>query len=140
MNYGELLSSFLVDLQRLFRTDIHFKDITYSQILAIISIPDNGVEMSELAWILGLDNSTVTRLVIRLEKKSWVNRKQSQRDQRAIEVSLTHKGSTIQRDIEKQIDALGDKIKLEIDEDRREPTLDSLSTFQWTLRKIFLKK
>jgi DNA-binding MarR family transcriptional regulator len=70
MNYGELLSSFLVDLQRLFRTDIHFKDITYSQILAIISIPANGVEMSELAWILGLDNSTVTRLVIRLEKKA----------------------------------------------------------------------
>ena len=140
MNYGELLSSFLVDLQRLFRTDIHFKDITYSQILAIISIPANGVEMSELAWILGLDNSTVTRLVIRLEKKSWVNRKQSQRDQRAIEVSLTHKGLTIQRDIEIQIDALGDKIKLEIDEDRRELTLDSLATFQWTLRKIFLKK
>jgi DNA-binding MarR family transcriptional regulator len=87
-----------------------------------------------------LDNSTVTRLVIRLEKKSWVNRKQSQRDQRAIEVSLTHKGLTIQRDIEKQIGALGDKIKLEIDEDRRELTLDSLATFQWTLRKIFLKK
>ena len=107
MNYGELLSSFLIDLQRLFRADICFKDTTYSQILAIISIPADGIEMSELAWVLGLDNSTVTRLIIRLEKKSWVKRKQSQRDQRAVTVFLTNKGSTIQQDIEKKIDIMG---------------------------------
>ena len=69
MHYGELISSFLIDLQRLFRLNISINDLTYSQTLAIISIPDDGIEMSELAWTLGLDNSTVTRLVIRLEKK-----------------------------------------------------------------------
>ena len=140
MNYGELLSSFLIDLQRLFRADICFKYTTYSQILAIISIPADGIEMSELAWVLGLDNSTVTRLIIRLEKKSWVKRKQSQRDQRAVTVFLTNKGSTIQQDIEKKIDIMGDKIKLEIDEDQREHNLEVLSSFHWTLRKIFLKQ
>jgi DNA-binding MarR family transcriptional regulator len=140
MNYGELLSSFLIDLQRLFRADIYFKDTTYSQILAIISIPSDGIEMSELAWVLGLDNSTVTRLIIRLEKKSWVKRKQSQRDQRAVTVFLTNKGSTIQQDIEKKIDIMGDKIKLEIDEDQREHNLEVLSSFHWTLRKFFLKQ
>ena len=86
MHYGELISLFLIDLQRLFRLNISINDLTYSQTLAIISIPDDGIEMSELAWTLGLDNSTVTRLVIRLEKKNWVERKQSLRDQRAIEV------------------------------------------------------
>ena len=140
MNYGELLSSFLIDLQRLFRADIFFKDTTYSQILAIISIPADGIEMSELAWVLGLDNSTVTRLIIRLEKKSWVKRKQSQRDQRAVTVFLTNKGSTIQQDIEKKIDIMGDKIKLEIDEDQREHNLEVLSSFHWTLRKFFIKQ
>ena len=69
MHYGELISLFLIDLQRLFRLNISINDLTYSQTLAIISIPDDGIEMSELAWTLGLDNSTVTRLVIRLEKK-----------------------------------------------------------------------
>ena len=77
MNYGEFISSFLIDLQRLFRLDISIKDITYSQVLAIISIPNDGVEMSELARKLGLDNSTITRLMIRLEDKGWVGRKQS---------------------------------------------------------------
>jgi len=140
MHYGELISSFLIDLQRLFRLNISIKDLTYNQTLAIISIPDDGIEMSELAWTLGLDNSTVTRLVIRLEKKNWVERKQSQRDQRAIEVFLTDKGTLIQHDIEKEIDNIGEKIKSDIEKDQKEVFLESLSSFQWTLRKIFLKK
>ena len=140
MHYGELISSFLIDLQRLFRLNISIKDLTYSQTLAMISIPDDGIEMSELAWKLGLDNSTVTRLVIRLEKKNWVERKQSQRDQRAIEVFLTEKGALIQHDIEKEIDNIGEKIKTEVEKDQKESLLESLFSFQWTLRKFFLKK
>jgi DNA-binding MarR family transcriptional regulator len=140
MHYGELISSFLIDLQRLFRLNISIKDLTYSQTLAMISIPDDGIEMSELAWKLGLDNSTVTRLVIRLEKKNWVERKRSQRDQRAIEVFLTDKGALIQHDIEKEIDNIGEKIKSEVEKDQKESLLESLFSFQWTLRKFFLKK
>ena len=140
MHYGELISSFLIDLQRLFRLNISIKDLTYSQTLAMISIPDDGIEMSELAWKLGLDNSTVTRLVIRLEKKILVERKQSRRDQRAIEVFLTDKGALIQHDIEKEIDNIGEKIKTEVEKDQNEALLQSLSSFQWTLRKVFLKK
>ena len=140
MHYGELISSFLIDLQRLFRLNISIKDLTYSQTLAMISIPDDGIEMSELAWKLGLDNSTVTRQVIRLEKKNWVERKQSQRDQRAIEVFLTDKGALIQHDIEKEIDNIGEKIKSEVEKDQKESLLESLFSFQWTLRKFFLKK
>ena len=140
MHYGELISSFLIDLQRLFRLNISIKDLTYSQTLAMISIPDDGIEMSQLAWKLGLDNSTVTRLVIRLEKKNWVERKQSQRDQRAIEVFLTDKGALIQHDIEKEIDNIGEKIKSEVEKDQKESLLESLFSFQWTLRKFFLKK
>jgi len=140
MHYGELISSFLIDLQRLFRLNISIKDLTYSQTLAMISIPDDGIEMSELAWKLGLDNSTVTRLVIRLEKKNLVERKQSQRDQRAIEVFLTDKGALIQHDIEKEIDNIGEKIKSEVEKDQKESLLESLFSFQWILRKFFLKK
>ena len=140
MHYGELISSFLIDLQRLFRLNISIKDLTYSQTLAMISIPDDGIEMSELAWKLGLDNSTVTRLVIRLEKKNWVERKRSQRDQRAIEVFLTDKGALIQHDIEKEIDNIGEKIKSEVEKDQKESILESLFSFQWILRKFFLKK
>ena len=140
MHYGEFISSFLIDLQRLFRLDISIKDITYSQVLAIISIPNDGVEMSELARKLGLDNSTITRLIVRLEKKDWVGREKSKRDKRAIKVFLKTKGLLIQQDIEKKIESIGEKIKMEIDDERRESILEHLYTFQWGLRKTFLKK
>ena len=140
MHYGEFISSFLIDLQRLFRLDISINDMTYSQVLAIISIPNDGIEMSELARTLGLDNSTVTRLIVRLEKKGWVGREQSRRDKRAIKVFLKTKGLTIQQDIEKKIESIGEKIKMEIDDEKRESTLEHLYTFQWGLRKTFLKK
>ena len=120
--------------------DISIKDITYSQVLAIISIPNDGVEMSELARKLGLDNSTVTRLIVRLEKKDWVGREKSKRDKRAIKVFLKTKGLVIQQDIEKKIESIGEKIKMEIDDERRESILEHLYTFQWGLRKTFLKK
>ena len=140
MYYGEFISSFLIDLQRLFKSDISIKDMTYSQVLAIISIPNDGIEMSELARRLGLDNSTVTRLIVRLEKKGWVDREQSIRDKRSIKVFLKTKGLTIQQDIEKKIESIGEKIKIEIDDEKRESILEHLYTFQWGLRKTFLKK
>ena len=139
MNYGEFVSSFLIDLQRLFRSNVLIKDMTYSQILAIISIPNDGVEMSELARKLGLDNSTITRLVARLEKKGFVGRKQSRRDKRAIKIFLRIKGLTVQQDIEKKIESVGEKIKKEINDEKRESILEYLYTFQWGLRKTFLK-
>ena len=140
MNYGEFISSFLIDLQRLFRVELSTKDLTYSQILAIISIPDSGIEMSELSLVLGLDNSTVTRLVIRLENKLWVERKKSRRDQRSVKVFLTKKGVRVQQSIEKKIDKIGKKINLEVDEVEKEVLLNSLSSFQWRLKKLFLYK
>ena len=140
MNYGEFISSFLIDLQRLFRLDISIKDITYSQVLAIISIPSDGVEMSELARKLGLDNSTITRLMMRLEDKGWVGRKQSKRDKRAIKVFLRTKGLILQQDIEKKIESIGEKVKAQIDDEKRESILEHLFTFQWGLRKTYLKK
>ena len=140
MNYGEFVSSFLIDLQRLFRSNVLIKDMTYSQVLAIISIPNDGVEMSELARKLGLDNSTITRLVVRLEKKGFVGRRQSRRDKRAIKIFLKLKGLSVQQDIEKKIESIGEKIKIEIDDEKKESMLEHLYTFQWSLRKTFLKK
>ena len=140
MHYGEFISSFLIDLQRLFRLDISIKDMTYSQALAIISIPNDGIEMSELARKLGLDNSTITRLMVRLENKGWARRKQSRRDKRAIKVFLKTKGLVLQQDIEKKIESLGEKIKLEIDDEKRESILEHLYAFQWGLKKTILKK
>tara|TARA_A100001234_G_scaffold120682_1_gene105824 strand:- start:434 stop:856 length:423 start_codon:yes stop_codon:yes gene_type:complete len=140
MNQGELFTSFLIDLQRIFRTEVVPKDLSYSQVLAIIIIPDDGIEMSELAWALGLENSTVTRLIARLERKKYVTRKKSEVDKRSINVFLDHKGVLLQTNIEKKIDKIGKQIFLKNNQVDRELFLESLSLFQWSLKKTFLKK
>ena len=140
MNQGELFTAFLVDLQRIFRTEVVPKNLSYSQVLAIIIIPDDGIEMSELARTLGLENSTVTRLIARLERNNYVTRKKSEADKRSINVFLDQKGVMLQMDIEKKIDKIGNQIFLKNNQVEKELFLENLSLFQWSLKKTFLKK
>ena len=140
MNQGELFTSFLIDLQRIFRTKIVPKELSYSQILAILVIPDDGIEMSELAWVMGLENSTVTRLIARLETNGFVKREKSMVDKRSISVYLKNKGLTIQKNIEKKSDEIGQEIFLNDTQSQKETVLENLSLFQWALKKTFLKR
>ena len=140
MNQGELFTTILIDLQRIFRTEIVPKGLSYSQVLAIIIIPDDGIEMSELAWALGLENSTVTRLIARLENKDYVIREQSAIDKRSINVFLNEKGTSLQNDIEQKIEKIGDEIFLKNGKVEKEIFLENLSLFQWSLKKTFLKR
>ena len=140
MNQGELFTAFLVDLQRIFRTEIVPKNLSYSQVLAIIIIPDDGIEMSELARALGLENSSVTRLIARLERNNYVIRKKNEADKRSINVFLDQKGVMLQTDIEKKVDEIGHQIFLKNNQVEKELFLENLSLFQWSLKKTFLKK
>ena len=140
MNQGELFTSFLIDLQRIFRTKIVPKELSYSQILAILVIPDDGIEMSELAWVMGLENSTVTRLIARLENNGFVKREKSRVDKRSIIVLLKNKGLIIQKNIEKKSDLIGQEIFLNDAPSQKEIVLENLSLFQWALKKTFLKR
>ncbi len=140
MNQGELFTAFLIDLQRIFRKEVVPNNLSYSQVLAIIIIPDDGIEMSELAWALGLENSTVTRLIARLERNNYVTRKKSEVDKRSINVFLDRKGLFLQTDIEKKIDKIGNQIFLKNKQVEKELFLENLSLFQWSLKKTFLKR
>jgi DNA-binding MarR family transcriptional regulator len=140
MNHGEFLISFLIDLQRIFRTKIVPKGLPYSQVQAIIIIPNDGIEMSKLSWTLGLDNSTVTRLIERLEVKGFVERKKNNADKRSTIVSLKKEGMIIQKKIEKKLDEIGEQLFFETNQNQKEISLESLSSFQWELRKTFLKR
>ena len=140
MNQGEPFTAFLIDLQRIFRTELVPKNLSYSQVLAIIIIPADGIEMPELAWALGLENSTVTRLIARLERHNYVVRKKSEVDKRSINVFLNQKGMLLQTDIEKKIEKISSQIFLKDNQVEKELFLENLSLFQWSLKKTFLKR
>ena len=139
MNYSELLSSFLVDLQSLYRKNISIDGASFPQILALSIIPDDGIEMSALSKKIGIDNSTSTRLIIGLEKKGWVERKPAHHDKRVIQVFLTIDGDEIQAGLEQQFDKLGSVIEKEVDPLDRNEMIEYISSLHWILSKIILR-
>tara|TARA_B100000676_G_C17551548_1_gene567674 strand:- start:57 stop:500 length:444 start_codon:yes stop_codon:yes gene_type:complete len=136
MHLGELISSLLSNLQSLCRSNIILENASFQQIIGLLSIGFEGTEMSNLSLRLGIDNSTATRLIIGLEKKNWVIRKKSQSDNRVVVVFLTEEGKSAQKEIEKQFDDLGEKIKSQMPIDESVSTFNSLAILNWTLMKI----
>ena len=139
MNYSELLSSFLIDLQSLYRKNVSISGASFPQILALSIIPDAGIEMSALSKKIGIDNSTATRLVMGLEKKGWVNRRSANYDKRVIQVTLTQGGDEIQTQLEQQFDSLGAAIEREVDPLDRNEMIEYVSSLHWILSKLILK-
>ena len=140
MNYGEVLHALSIDLQSFFRRNIKIDGAAFSQTLALAVIPDEGIEMSSLSKRLGLDTSTVTRLIIGLEKKAWVIRKkQQQKDNRVIMVFLTSAGEKKQSELEDKIDKLGLLVEKETDQFDRSELLEYLWSTHWTISKLLLK-
>ena len=138
MNYGELLNIFLIDLQSIFRKNVVVKGASFQQLIALSIIPDDGIEMSPLAKKLGIDNSTATRLVIRLEKQGWVIRKTPLHDKRVIQVFLTEQGYEVQGKLEKQFEKIGAVIEREINPLDRHEMIEYISSLHWILLKIIL--
>ena len=139
MNYSELLSSFLIDLQSLYRKNVSINGASFPQILALSIIPDDGIEMSALSKKIGIDNSTATRLVMGLEKKGWVNRRSANYDKRVIQVALTQDGDEIQTQLEQQFDSIGAAIEREVDPLDRNEMIEYVSSLHWILSKLILK-
>ena len=139
MNYSEILSSFLIDLQSFYRKNVSISGASFPQILALSIIPDDGIEMSALSKKIGIDNSTATRLVMGLEKKGWVNRRSANYDKRVIRVALTQDGDEIQTQLEQQFDSLGAAIEREVDPLDRNEMIEYVSSLHWILSKLILK-
>ena len=140
MSYGEILSSFLIDLQRIFRKKIKIQNASFQQIMALSAIPSKGIEMTPLAKKIGIDNSTATRLIKRLEDNGWVNRVVSSHDGRVAKVMLTVVGSNMQIEIEKQCEEIGEMIEKLVNPIDRQAVHDRIQLLHWVLIKMDLDK
>ena len=140
MSYGEILSSFLIDLQSIFRKRIKVKNASFQQIIALAIIPSKGIEMTPLAKKIGIDNSTATRLIKRLEDNGWVNRVVSPNDKRVIEIRLTNAGCNMQLEIENQCEKIGEMIEKSVNRIDRQAVHDSIQSLHWVLIKMDLDK
>ncbi len=88
------------DLQRL-----HGIGLTEYRALQILSTaPDSELRMQELASQLGLNQSSVTRLVERMERNNYTIRDICPNDKRGVYTVITKRGRQIQTAVDKDYD------------------------------------
>ena len=140
MEFGELLKQLLVDLQALFRAQTKNLNLTLPQIILISSIPTDGIDMTSLAQRIGVDNSTLTRLIDVLLKNRFVYKNKNPFDGRSVLVSLTSSGEKMQGIIENEIDRFGSKLYRQLPMEDQEEMKEILSSFHWVVSKYRLKE
>ena len=139
MEFGELLKALLLDLQSLFRFQVSNPDLTLPQILLLSTISDEGVDMSSLSKQMGVDNSTMTRLIDVLIRNGWAIKYKNKKDGRVVMVEITKKGEVLQEEIDKNIDKFGYEIYNSISQEDREEVMEILTEFHWVLSKNLLR-
>ena len=139
MEFGELLKALLLDLQSLFRFQVSNPDLTLPQILLLSTISDEGVDMSSLSNQMGVDNSTMTRLIDVLIRNGWAIKYKNKKDGRVVMVEITKKGEVLQEEIDKNIDKFGYEIYNSISQEDREEVMEILTEFHWVLSKNLLR-
>ena len=139
MEFGELLNQLLIDLQSLFRKSFKKSKITLSQLTLITSIPLRGLDMTSLSKKLGVDNSTLTRLIDLLAKKELLARINNPNDGRSKLILLTTKGVDFKRKIESKIEKIGKDIYINKNLDKYDQSKDFLNALHWEINKAKLK-
>ena len=96
--HWEELSRFVLD--RKVRSSLYrgpAGDLSHIQLAALTALADGDVRMGDLATRLGLAESSVTRLVDRLEGVGLAIRRPSAGDRRCVEAGLTPEGRKVVR-------------------------------------------
>ena len=139
MDFGELLKVFLLDLQSIFRYRVSSPDLTLPQILLLSSISSEGTDMSSLSKQMGVDNSTMTRLIGVLIRNNWVEKYKGENDKRVVFVKITIKGEAIRNEIDKKINDFGIEIINAISPEDRNEIREMLTSLHWVLSKQLLR-
>jgi DNA-binding MarR family transcriptional regulator len=99
-------------------------ELTSSQMQALVTLAGGGLRMSELASRLGVAESTVTRLIDKLESARLVKRSASHPDRRCVVAELTSSGR---------------RFAGRLEESRREYLAEILDTLRADERRAFVE-
>ena len=93
-------------------------ELTLSQTLILLSISFDGITISDLSEKLGIDISTMTRNIQRIEKKGLIKRLPNPDDKRSIKLFLSKRGSTLSNslnlDISQSLDMILSKYDIKV--------------------------
>ncbi|MDP7026778.1 MAG: MarR family transcriptional regulator [Candidatus Marinimicrobia bacterium] len=133
MNIPELLTNLTTHYNAVLRQYSSQLSLTTPQAFHLLSIPVDGISMSGLANKLGLDTSTLTRNIQKLEKMGFVRREQDKKDRRILVAYLTDKGRGRVEKIEESLLDLNFSMMKYIDLDDQENIPEMLEKLVWAM-------
>ena len=133
MEFSELFTQLLIDLQSVYRKNNKDLPMSLSQVVLLSSIPADGITMSDLAARLGVDNSTLTRLIDILEENGLVQKKRNTNDRRSRLIYLSNIGEENVKLIELNTDRFVDEILKNTPSADRTIIKDSLNILHWAV-------
>ena len=133
MNLPELLVGLTTHYNALIRSAASQLHLTASQTFHLISIPHDGIPMSKLAHKLGLDASTLTRNIQKLENLGLVKRIHDSYDKRVQKAVLTKQGVEINDGIDEILLKVNNLIIEQIDLDTQENMCELLEKLVWSM-------
>ena len=131
MELTELTLNFHINCLNLMRQVSSKHHISISQLLCVISIPYKGIQQIELAKILSLDVSTLSRNLDKLIAKELIIKKKVQLDKRAYQISLSSEGKKLYEEIMLNINTLYQSIYLKLDDMEIEQFKEILIKLNW---------
>ena len=133
MNIAELLTDLASGTNSIIRASASKLNLTVSQAFHLLSIPYDGISMSGLAHKLGLDNSTLTRNIQKLEKLDLVKRQNDNYDKRVQLAVLTSKGNSLLKSLELSLEQQTSEVLEQIDLDTQVHLTTILEELSWAL-------
>ena len=136
MNISEKIYDLNLEISIIMRKIAKDLGFTLSQVQLLLSIPFSSISMTDLANLLGIDNSTLTRNLNKLEKKGYVKRTKDYYDRRIYKISLSKKGSVKKNIIENKLNEVSIKILSVLNYKDKHDVFQSLEKLSWVLTKI----
>ena len=133
MTIPELLTDLTTHYNALIRNAASQLNLTASQAFHLLSIPHDGIPMSKLAHKLGIDTSTLTRNIQKLEKMELIRRSQDSYDKRVQKAVLTEKGEEMIELLDESLQEMNNTLMEHIDLDSQENITDILEKIVWAM-------
>ena len=133
MNVAELLTRLATHYNAIIRNFAQKQSLTCSQALLLLNIPFDGTTMSNLAYKLGIDNSTLTRNINKLNLLRLVSKKRDKYDKRIINVVITSEGKDVLSKLEKPLNEFNLSILNHINIEDQNKTTELLEKLIWTM-------
>ena len=111
--------------------------LTYQQVVLINNIPAlDGIAISELSKKMGVDISTLSRNIKKMEKKELILRKRCEKDTRSFKIYATPNAEKINNDVISEFDKIISKILANNNFSPSSSFIQNIELISWELYKF----